>query len=152
MFTCNIESFPIVYFTIHKNPDSLKELDDLYDTWFRLYDRQTYMLYIIDMTAIQTCDMKYILSLVQFSKKIKSYQPWVSCTVFYFKTTTLKSLFEIAIQMESPIRPIILTQEQSVITDILQKQLQYSSLNDYKVYKPKSYTFDNVFETISQIF
>lgn len=150
MYSFNTSSFPIVYVTIHKSPQSYDDLNALYKEWFNLYEHQRKMVYIIDLSRITSCEMKYITSLVDFSREMKKHTPWVSCTVFYFKSDILKNLFQLAIQMEYPIRPIIITKEQSVIQDVLQKQLCFTNVKDYTIYKPKDYSFDDVIRTVSE--
>ena len=150
MYSFNTSSFPIVYVTIYKSPQSCEDWDTRYKEWFTLYKHQRKMVYIIDLSRITSCEMKYITSLVDFSREMKKHTAWVSCTLFYFKSDILKNLFQLAIQIEYPIRPIIITKEQSVIQDVLQKQLYFTNVKDYTIYKPKDYSFDDVLRILSE--
>ena len=144
------DQFPIVHLKFLKNPSD-KELNVLFKEWIKYYEKKRYMIFVIDAYLLSDITMNTLKIIVQFGNDMKKYHPFVSLTIFYFKSKLLKQSFQAALKMSKPIRPIILTMDKSVINDIINGQLEFVNVNDYNVNYPLNMNMNDIHSLISNV-
>ena len=147
-FDCS--KFPIVTLQILRNPCNQEEINNLFKEWYTFYKYKKNMMFIIDVSLLTASSfpMKFIQSIVDFSKKIKQMPHYIVLTVFYFKSDAIKNIFNMILNIEKPIKPILITKEIDVIHDILNGQIQFSNVKDYSIKYPINMGFDDVVQSL----
>tara|TARA_A100001015_G_C14995350_1_gene715949 strand:+ start:1076 stop:1537 length:462 start_codon:yes stop_codon:yes gene_type:complete len=143
-------NFPIVHLKFLKNPNE-EELNILFEEWIKYYEKKRYMIFVIDAYELNDINIKTLKKIVQFGNDIKTHHPFVSLTIFYFKSKLLKQSFQTALKMSKPIRPIILTRDKSIIDEITSGQLEFVNVNDYNVNYPSNMNMNDLHNLISNV-
>ena len=153
MFIFDNSNFPIVYLKLSREPQNDYELDKLFEEWYKFYSYKINMIFIVDITHLKSLQMKYLNKLVHFGKKIKELPPYIACTIWYIKSSFITNMFYLAMKMETPICPIILTSYAHVIKDFLIDNIQFINVNDYFINYPVNtdlYDVECIFKDINK--
>lgn len=140
--------FPIVKLTFSRSPNNEEELDNLYEKWYEYYDRKVNMIFIIDVSQVNSIPLKFVNSIVEFGRNIKKLPPYIILTIFYFKSDLLKNIFNVVLSLESPIKPVIITKEVDVVNDVLNGNIEFVNVKDYSIKYPINMQFEDVVNMI----
>lgn len=151
LYKFDSSQFPTITLKIYRNPENQEEINTLFKEWYIFYKYKKNMIFVIDVSLLTATSfpMKFIQSIVDFSKKIKQMPHYIVLTVFYFKSDTVKNIFNMILNIEKPIKPILITKEIDVIHDILNGQIQFSNVKDYSIKYPINMGFDDVVQSLN---